>query len=70
MGCDGRIFIFEDIIYYFKMVGKTTLNSMSNPTSTTILERGWLNANNLNMEGDWAIECTNFTRSIQRNDGD
>jgi hypothetical protein len=59
-------FFFEDLIYYFQMIGKTTLNLISNPATTTIWEKGWWNANDLNMIGDWAIEWTNFTKLIQR----
>jgi hypothetical protein len=66
MGCDGRIFLFEDLIYNFQMIGKTTLNLMSNPATTPIWAQGWWNVNDLNMIGDWAIEWNNFTKSLQR----
>jgi hypothetical protein len=36
MGCDRRILLSKDLIYYFQMIRKTTLNSMSNPSITTI----------------------------------
>jgi hypothetical protein len=36
IGCDIIIFLSKDLIYYYQMTGKTTLNSMSNPSITTI----------------------------------
>jgi hypothetical protein len=60
MGCDRGIFLYEELIYNFQMIGKASLNSMSNPTISTIWSQGWLSVVDLNLTGEWVIDWNNY----------
>jgi hypothetical protein len=53
MGCDKSFFLSKELIYHFQMIWKISLNSMSNPTISTIWSQGWLSIVELSLIGEW-----------------
>jgi len=66
MGCDRSILHHEELIYNFQIIGKVSLNSMSNPTISTISSQGWFNFFYLNLTSEWASDCNNYIATLQR----
>jgi hypothetical protein len=66
MGCDRRIFIPADLILHFHFVGKSTLNKLVSPTTTSIWSQGWMLVDDLHLLANWVVDWHNYVDALRK----
>jgi hypothetical protein len=66
IGCDGRIFLEENLIQTLRTKGLCTLNQLANWEATTIWNQAWHSSTDLELDVQWEQDWQNYISSLHQ----